>query len=97
MTTTQKAMLVDLVEEYLTRMPDDVAAERRSRLLAGSAADAIAFRWHGSTESGEPHNYTIQGPTFIIEYAQSRRDAVGHIHTTIREFDGDFGLDFGAQ
>lgn len=96
MTDAQKTMLVGLVEEYLTRMPDDVAAERRSRLLAGSAVDGIAFRWHGSIESGEAHNYTIQGPTFIIEYAQSRGDAVGHIHTTIREFDGDFGLDFGT-
>ena len=96
MTAAQKAMLVDLIEEYLTRMPEDVAAERRSRLLAGSAPDAIAFRWHGSIESGQAHNYTIQGPTFIIEYAQSRGDTVGHIHTTWREFEGDFGLDFGT-
>ncbi len=96
MTAAQKTMLVDLVEEYLTRMPEDVAAERRSRLLEGSAPDAIAFRWHGNIESGQAHNYTIQGPTFIIEYAQSRGDTVGHIHTTIREFEGDFGLDFGT-
>jgi len=97
MTAEQKTMLVALVEEYLTRMQEDVAADRRSRLLEGSALDAIAFRWHGSIESGEAHNYTIQGPTFIIEYAQSRGDAVGHIHTTWREFEGDFGLDFGTQ
>jgi len=92
-----KTMLVDLVEVYLTRMPDDVAADRRSRLLEGSALDAIAFRWHGSIESREPHNYTIQSPTFIIEYAQSRGDSVGHIHTTWREFEGDFGLNLGTQ
>jgi hypothetical protein len=97
MTADQKTMLVDLVEVYLTRMPDDVAADRRGRLLEGSAVDAIAFRWHGSIESGEPHNYTIQGPTFIIEYAQSRGDSVGHIHTTWREFEGDFGLNLGTQ
>jgi len=96
MTAAQKAMLIDLVEVYLTRMPEDVAADRRSRLLEGSAPDAIAFRWHGSIESGKAHNYTIQGPTFIIEYAQSRGDAVGHIHTIWREFEGDFGLDFGT-
>jgi hypothetical protein len=97
MTADQKTILVDLVEVYLTRMPDDVAADRRSRLLEGSAVDAIAFRWHGSIESGEPHNYTIQGPTFIIEYAQSRGDSIGHIHTTWREFEGDFGLNLGTQ
>jgi hypothetical protein len=97
MTPTQKALLVTLVEEYLTRMPDDVAADRRSRLLEGSALDAIAFRWHGSIVNGEAHNYTIQGPTFIIEYAQSRGDAVNHVHTTWREFEGDFGLNLGTQ
>jgi hypothetical protein len=97
MTAEQKTMLVALVEEYLTRMPDDVAADRRSRLLEGAALDQIAFRWHGSIESGEAHNYTIQGPTFIIEYAQSRGDTVGHIHTTWREFEGDFGLNLGTQ
>ena len=97
MTAEQKTMLVALVEEYLTRMPEDVAADRRSRLLEGSALDAVAFRWHGSIENGEAHNYTIQGPTFIIEYAQSRGDSVGHIHTTWREFEGDFGLNLGTQ
>ena len=97
MTAEQKTLLVALVEDYLTRMPDDVAADRRSRLLEGAALDQIAFRWHGSIESGEAHNYTVQGPTFIIEYAQSRGDTVGHIHTTWRDFEGDFGLNLGTQ
>ena len=97
MTPEQKRLLVALVEEYLTRMPEDVAADRRSRLLEGSALDEVAFQWHGSIESGEAHNYTVQGPTFIIEYAQSRGDTVGHVHTTWREFEGDFGLNLGTQ
>jgi hypothetical protein len=91
MTREQKTLLVALVEEYLTRMPADVAAERRGRLLAGPALDAIAFQWHGGIERGQAHNYTVQGPTFIIEYAQSRGDNVGHVHTTWRDFEGDFG------
>lgn len=93
MTSEQKALLVDLVEEYLTRMPPDVAADRRSRLLEGTALDAIAFQWHGGIEEGQAHNYTVQGPTFIIEYAQSRGGNVGHVHTIWRDFDGDFGED----
>ena len=97
MTSEQKQLLVALVEAYLTRMPEDVAADRRSRLLEGSALDEVAFQWHGSIESGEAHNYTVQGPTFIIEYAQSRGDTVGHVHTTWREFEGDFGLNLGTQ
>ena len=96
MTAPQKTLLVALVEEYLTRMPADVAAERHGRLLEGSALDAIAFQWHGSIEAGQAHNYTVQGPTFIIEYAQSRGDTVGHVHTTWRDFEGDFGLDLAG-
>ena len=91
MTPEQKTLLVALVEEYLTRMPADVAAERRGRLLEGTALDAIAFQWHGGIERGQAHNYTVQGPTFIIEYAQSRGGNVGHVHTIWRDFDGDFG------
>ena len=96
MTPAQKTLLVALVEEYLTRMPADVAAERRGRLLEGSALDAIAFQWYGSIEAGQAHNYTVQGPTFIIEYAQSRGDTVGHVHTTWRDFEGDFGLNLAG-
>ena len=60
MTPAQKTLLqrfVALVEEYLTRMPADVAAERRGRLLEAlrSALDAIAFQWHGSIEAGQAH------------------------------------------
>lgn len=93
MNAKQKALLVALVEEYLTRMPADVAADRRRRLLEGAALDDVTFQWDGSTESGQAHAYVVQGPTFLIEYAQNRGNNVGHVHTIWRDFNGDFGSD----
>jgi hypothetical protein len=93
MNAQQKAQLVALVEEYLTRIPADVAAERRRRLLEGAALDDVSFQWDGSIEPGQAHAYIVQGPTFLIEYAQNRNNAVGHVHTLWRDFDGDFGGD----
>lgn len=91
MNAQQKALLVALVEEYLAWMPADVAAERRRRLLEGAALEGISFQWAGGTESGQAHAYIVQGPAFLIEYAQNRNNLVGHVHTVWREFNGDFG------
>src|SRR4029453_5114156 len=93
MNAQQKGLLVALVEEYLARMPADEAAERRGRLLAGAALDEISFQWSGGTDPGQAHAYIVQGPTFLIEYAQNRNNAVGHVHTLWRDFNGDFGAD----
>jgi hypothetical protein len=82
---------VALVDEYLTRIPADVAAERHQRLLEGAALENVTFQWAGSTEVGQAHAYIVQGPTFLIEYAQNRNNAVGHVHTLWRDFTGDFG------
>jgi hypothetical protein len=91
MSGQQKALLVALVDEYLTRVPTEVAAERHRRLLEGAALDEISFQWSGSTDPGQAHAYIVQGPTFLIEYAQNRNNAVGHVHTLWRDFNGDFG------
>jgi Protein of unknown function (DUF3500) len=91
MTPQQKGMLTKLVEVYLTRMPPDVAEDRRSKLLSGPNLDNIAFSWAGGTERGQAHNYIVQGPAFLIEYAQSRNNATGHIHTIWRDLNDDFG------
>jgi uncharacterized protein DUF3500 len=91
MNAQQKALLVALVEEYLTRIPADVAAARRRVLLEGAALDEVSFQWAGGLEPGHAHAYIVQGPTFLIEYAQNRNNAVGHVHTLWRDFTGDFG------
>lgn len=52
----------------------------------------IVFAWMGGTEKGDPHYYRVQGPTFLLEYANTQNDA-NHVHAVWRDFDGDFGRD----
>ena len=87
----QAALLRRLIDEYLNRMAEDIAAQRRAR-LARTDFDRVTFAWAGSSEPGRPHYYRIQGPTFLIEYDNTQNNA-NHIHSVWRDFDGDFGRD----
>jgi hypothetical protein len=83
--------LVRLIDEYLSRMAEELAASRRARIEASDLA-LIGFAWAGSLEAGKPHYYRVQGPTFLIEYDNTQNNA-NHIHSVWRDFDGDFGRD----
>jgi hypothetical protein len=87
----QTAILVRLLEVYLGRMAEPLAARRRAALERTDFAD-VAFGWAGSTRRGEAHYYRIQGPSFLVEYDNTQNDA-NHIHTVWRDFDRDFGRD----
>ena len=52
----------------------------------------IVFAWAGGLEKGEPHYYRVQGPTFLLEYANTQNNA-NHVHAVWRDFEGDFGRD----
>ena len=87
----QRKMLEGLIDEYLTRMPEDVAGERREKLRK-AGLEKVYFAWAGSGEPKSPHYYRVQGPTFLIEYDDTQNNA-NHIHSVWRDFDGDFGRD----
>jgi hypothetical protein len=87
----QKDLLNKLLEEYLSRMPQDIADERRKK-LRDAGVDKIHFAWAGGLERGEGHYYRLQGPTFLIEYDDTQNNA-NHIHSVWRDFNGDFGAD----
>ncbi|MBO0860992.1 MAG: DUF3500 domain-containing protein [Chloracidobacterium sp.] len=87
----QKALLEKLVDEYLSRMPQDIADERSKKLRA-AGFDKIYFAWAGGVNKGDPHYYRIQGPTFLVEYDDTQNNA-NHIHSVWRDFNGDFGED----
>jgi hypothetical protein len=76
-------------------MADDIAAERRSRLHATDFG-RVTFAWAGSIESGAPHYYRVQGPSFLIEYDNTQNNA-NHVHSVWRDFEGDFGRDLIQQ
>jgi TonB family protein len=87
----QKALLEKLLDEYLSRMPQDIADER-SKTLRSAGFDKIYFAWAGGVNKGDPHYYRIQGPTFLVEYDDTQNNA-NHIHSVWRDFNGDFGED----
>jgi len=91
MSAAQKKALFDLVSEYTGRHRKDLAEwDMKKITLAG--VGKIRFGWAGGTKPGEAWYYRIQGPTFLMEAANTQNNA-NHIHTTWRDFKGDFGRD----
>ncbi len=91
MNKQQKALLEKLIDEYLTRMPQDVAAERLKKMRS-AGVDKIHFAWAGGVNRGDPHYYRVQSSTFLIEYDNTQNNA-NHVHSVWRDFNGDFGED----
>jgi Protein of unknown function (DUF3500) len=87
----QQNLLRQLLDVYLQRMPEPLAAEEGSK-FAGAGLERLSFMWAGSLEPGVAHYYRIQGPRLVVEYDNAARDA-NHIHAVWRDPDGDFGAD----
>ena len=91
MTAPQRAALLALISEYTGRYRPSIAASDLAKIDA-AGMDEIRFGWAGSTKLGEAYYYRIQGPTFLMEAANSQNEA-NHLHATWRDFNGDFGRD----
>lgn len=87
----EQALLTRLIEVYTSNMEADLAAERMAKIKA-AGIDKVRFAWLGETEKGKKHYYSVQGPTFLIEYDNTQNDG-NHIHSVWRDFNGDFGRD----
>jgi hypothetical protein len=87
----QQALLTTLIKEYINRHRTIVAKEDWNKIEKGGLSK-IHFSWAGSTKQFEPHYYRVQGPSFLLEYANTQNGA-NHIHATWRDFAGDFGGD----
>ncbi len=87
----QQEMLVRIIDVYTSTMEADVAAERMT-VARRAGLDQLRFVWAGETDKGKKHYYRIQGPTFLIEFDNTQNDG-NHVHSTWRDFTGDFGRD----
>jgi hypothetical protein len=87
----QQALVTRLIEVYTSTMEADVAAERLAKIKT-AGMDKVRFTWAGETEKGKKHYYSIQGPTFLVEYDNTQNNG-NHIHSVWRDFEGDFGRD----
>lgn len=95
MTAAQKKALYDLISEYTGRHRKDLS-DADLRKITEAGIGKIRFGWAGGTKPGESWYYRIQGPTFLMEAANTQNNA-NHIHVTWRDFEGDFGRDLMAE
>jgi hypothetical protein len=91
MTPQQREQLMKVINVYIGKMSDDIAADRLAKLQK-AGVEKIAFAWAGEATRGKKHYYRIQGPTFLIEHDNSQNDG-NHVHSVWRDFNGDFGRD----
>jgi hypothetical protein len=95
MNDQQRALLVKLLRAYANRMPPEVA-EAELDAIQKAGLDKVHFAFNGATESGKPHTYRIQGPTFVVEFLNEQGDSAGnpanHIHSVWRKPQGDFDV-----
>jgi hypothetical protein len=79
----------ELIRTYLANHPGPIARQALARVERAGIA-RTRFGWAGSTRRGVPHYYRLQGPTFVLEFDNSRNSGT-HIHSVWRDFDRDFG------
>lgn len=87
----QKKGLRALINVYVHRLRPEVA-KYDLKAIKEAGMENIVFAWAGGLEKGEPHYYRVQGPTFLLEYANTQNNA-NHVHAVWRDFEGDFGRD----
>jgi hypothetical protein len=95
MNASQRQLLDALIQEYIQRMPDEIA-EIETAMYSGEGLNAVHFAWAGGFERRQKHYYRLQGPRFLVEYDNTQNDA-NHVHTVWRDPLNDFGADLLAR
>ena len=104
LTEQQKALLVDLIAEYVGNMKEGHARIRMQEVR--NHLDRTYFAWIGSANPDGVFYYRIQSPVILIEFDHQARVAPfksdsgsrEHIHTVVRTPNGnDYGKDLLRQ
>jgi hypothetical protein len=95
LTEAQRAVLRDLLEVYVGRMPPGLVERERAR-FDGDGLDGVHFAWAGGHERGEPHYYRVEGPDLLAEWDNTQR-GVNHAHSVWRAAGREFGRDVVAE
>jgi hypothetical protein len=81
--------VLEIVHTYLANHPPALERSAFARVERAGLGRAW-FGWAGSTRPGVPQYYRLQGPTFLLEFDNSRNSGT-HIHSVWRDFERDFG------
>jgi hypothetical protein len=97
----QRALLVNVIEEYVRNMDDGHAKVRMDEVLAH--LDTTWFAWVGETADDSVFYYRVQSPVILIEFDHQmpvalrdgpREPGRRHVHTVVRTPNGnDYGKD----
>jgi Protein of unknown function (DUF3500) len=81
--------VLEIVRTYVANHPAATARRALDRVQRAGMA-RIRFGWAGSLRPGRPQYYRLQGPTFLLEFDNSRNSGT-HIHSVWRDFERDYG------
>jgi hypothetical protein len=85
----QRRLVRELVTAYLAVLPGGEGQRALTR-IDRAGFGRLRFGWAGSLVPGQPQYYRLQGPTFLLEFDNSRNSGT-HIHSVWRDFREDFG------
>jgi hypothetical protein len=89
LTADQKKLAGKIIAEYVGRARSDFAINEMAA-ISKMPEDQLFFGYNGGTEAGQAHYYSIQGPTFLLEFANFQNGA-NHVHASWRDLKKDFG------
>jgi Protein of unknown function (DUF3500) len=84
----ERRLAREIVDTYLGVLPAHEGQQLRTRIERGGF-DRLRFGWSGALQPGRPHYYRLQGPTFLLEFDNSRNEGT-HIHSVWRDYVRDF-------
>jgi hypothetical protein len=85
----QRRLVKEIVDTYAAVLPAELGKAAVDRVNR-AGFDRLRIGWAGSLQPHQPHYYRIQGPTFVLEFDNSRNEGT-HIHSVWRDFQQDFG------
>jgi len=99
----QRALLIELVDEYVSDMRDGHAAVRMEQVRR--YLDDTWFGWVGGTDDDAAFYYRVHSPVILIEFDHQRPIALegdaptrNHVHAVVRTPNGnDYGKDLLRQ
>jgi hypothetical protein len=93
MNEPQKALLLDVIAEWVGILNEPAAAARMAQIKADLGS--TWFAWSGPASGTAGSNitayYRIQGPRLVIEYAPQTDEPGNHVHTIYRDPTNDYG------
>ena len=89
LSAAQQRLMQELIQTYLGTLSASVGLSMLERVQR-VGLDKVRFGWAGSLEPRRPQYWRLQGPTFLLEFDNSRNGGT-HIHSVWRDFEADFG------